>query len=138
MNITPIQSNTNFRAVKLDPNAQPVIKRQVIKMSIDKNCKFWQKFDEIVQRQLENPVDIIVRQCNNRKNALAAEVVDHSEDAIGNLVFTQGILCKKGLKFLEQAEKKADIINDTNTKLTKYTPATDDDYFCGPVELDEE
>ncbi len=133
MDISINNSNTNFKmAVKLDPNAQPIIKKQVLNMSNKNANKFWERFDEIVERQQNNPVDIIIRKCEGRK-ALAAEVVDHGEEAVNNTVFSQGVFNPNGLKFVQKAEERAEAINDINSRFGKYTPATEEDYIPGKL-----
>lgn len=120
--------NPNFgMAIKIDENAHKVIKKQVSKLSQKKAEAFWENFDAAVNRQQDNPVNILIRKCNNRQ-ALAAEVVDDSENALNNKVFTQGLFSPKGLKFVKKAEGYADNINDLNTKLAKYEKALDVDY----------
>ena len=122
------QTNPNFgMAVKLDSDAHSIIKKQVSKLSAKKAEKFWEDFDKIVEDQKDNLVNIIIRKCNNRQ-ALAAEVVDNSESALENKVFTQGLFNPKGLKFVKKAEEYADNINNLNTKLAKYEKAVDADY----------
>ncbi len=144
LSVNPMGQNFNNRnsvnfgmAIKLDNDALPIIKEQASKLSKGAYEEFWKNFDAAVSRQQENPVNIIVRKCNNRR-ALAAEIVDKSENPLDNQVFTQGF-GKKGLKFLDKAEVKADNINDMNQRLGKYDLAIDDDYNPGTVkELDIE
>lgn len=124
----PNPSNPNFgMAIKIDENAHKVIKKQVSKLSQKKAESFWENFDAAVNRQQDNPVNILIRRCNNR-DALAAEVVDDSENALDNKVFTQGLFNPKGLKFVKKAGEYADNINNLNTKLAKYEKAVDADY----------
>lgn len=119
-------------AVKVDPSAQKVIKAQTSELSEKAYNKFWNKFNDIVSKQEENPVDILVRKCKHR-DALAAEVVDHSDSPMKNTVYSQSTLFPSGLKFMERAEKKADRINDVNDRIGKYTPATSEDYTAGKI-----
>lgn len=119
-------------AVKVDPSAQKVIKAQTSELSEKAYNKFWNKFNDIVSKQEENPVDILIRRCKHR-DALAAEVVDHSDSPMKNTVYSQRTLFPSGLKFMERAEKKADRINDVNDRIGKYTPATSEDYTAGKI-----
>lgn len=119
-------------AVKVDPSAQKVIKAQTSELSEKAYNKFWNKFNDIVSKQEENPVDILIRRCKHR-DALAAEVVDHSDSPMKNTVYSQSTLFPGGLKFMERAEKKADRINDVNDRIGKYTPATSEDYAAGKI-----
>lgn len=119
-------------AIKLDKSAHIVLKKQAANMS-DKNYKkFWENIDNAVERQESNPVDIIIRECKHR-HALAAEVVDHSDEPLKNTVFTQRLFFPKGLNFLNKAEKRADKINDMNSKISEYPEAIKDDYLSKPL-----
>lgn len=132
------QTNPNFgMAVKLDSDAHPIIKKQVSKLSAKKAEKFWEDFDKIVEDQKDNLVNIIIRKCNNRR-ALAAEVVDNSESALENKVFTQGLIHPSGLKFVKSAEDYANKVNVLNQKLAGYEKAVDTDYTpnIGSVDLE--
>lgn len=119
-------------AVKVDPNAQRVIKAQTSELSEKAYNKFWDNFNDIVSRQEGNPVDILIRKCKHR-NALAAEVVDHSDFPMKNTVYSQSTLFPGGLKFMERAEKKADRINNVNELIGNYKPATKNDYKAGKL-----
>lgn len=127
--VSPLRNYTpNFgMAVKIDKNAHAVIKRQLAGLSNDAVDSFWKELDAVTTRQAENPVNILLRKCNNRK-ALAAEVVDNSNEPLDNRVFTQGLFRPKGLKFMSKAETYADNVNSLNTKLAKYDEALDVDY----------
>ena len=122
-------------AIKLDNNAHSIIKKQVAKLSSEKADKFWQTLDAAVERQKENPVNVIIRKCKHRQ-ALAAEVVDNSENALNNKVFSQKLFSPKGLNFIDKAEKYADNVDKLNQKLGQYEKAIDADY--NPVHLDIE
>lgn len=127
------RSNPNFgMAVKIDPDANLILKKQLVKMSDKALENYWNRFDAIVNRQNDNPVNILIRKCNKRK-ALAAEIVDNNDNALDNLVTSQGLLRPRGLKFLEKAEICADRINALNNRLAKYEKAVDADYE--PVNL---
>lgn len=119
-------------AVKVDPNAQRVIKAQTSELSEEAYNKFWDNFNHIVSRQEGNPVDILIRKCKHR-DAIAAEVVDHSDSPMKNTVYSQSTLFPGGLKFMERAEKKADRIKDVNDKIGTYKPATENDYKAGKL-----
>lgn len=129
VNFNPNAQSTNFgMAIKLDPSAKTILKRQTSELSQKAYDKFWQSFDEAVERQADNPVDIIVRKCKNR-NALAAEVVDNGDEPLKNTVYSQGLIFPSKMRFIQKAEKKADTLNELNTRLAKYTEAVEDDYF---------
>lgn len=119
-------------AVKVDPSAQRVIKAQTTELSEKAYKKFWEDFNNIVKRQEENPVDILVRKCKHR-DALAAEVVDHGDSPMKNTTYTQSTLFPSGLKFMEKAEQKANRINDVNGRIGNYKPATENDYKAGKL-----
>ena len=76
-------NNSNYRnnspkfgmAIKLDSSAVPVIKKQAAKMRSIEKYNFLSLIRQNVERQVDNPVDIIIRKTKFRK-ALAAEVVD--------------------------------------------------------------
>lgn len=122
------RASVNFgMAIKIDPDAHSIIKRQAMGLSSKAYDSFCDAFDAAVKRQEDNPVNIIIRKCNNRQ-ALAAEVVDNSENAIDNTVISQGLIRPRGLKFLDKAEAKANKINDLNQRLLKYEVANDVDY----------
>lgn len=119
-------------AVKVDPSAQRVIKAQTSELSEEAYNKFWNNFNDIVSRQKENPVDILIRKCKHR-DALAAEVVDHSDFPMKNTVYSQSTLFPGGLKFMERAEKKANRIDNVNDRIGTYKPATENDYKAGKL-----
>lgn len=132
MNVN-FNNSPNFgMAIKLDKSAHLVLKKQAAGMSEKSYEKFWDTIDRAVKRQESNPVDILIRECKYR-NALAAEVVDHSEEPLKNTVFTQRLFFPKGLKFLSKAEKRADKINDMNSRIETYPEAVREDYISKPV-----
>lgn len=121
-------ASVNFgMAIKVDPDAHAIIKRQAMRLSDKAYDSFCESFDAAVKRQENNPVNIIIRKCNNRQ-ALAAEIVDNSENAIDNSVISQRLIRPKGLKFLDKAEAKANKVNDLNQRLMNYDVAKDIDY----------
>lgn len=121
-------ASVNFgMAIKVDPDAHAIIKRQAMRLSDKAYDSFCEAFDAAVKRQENNPVNIIIRKCNNRQ-ALAAEIVDNSENAIDNSVISQRLIYPKGLKFLDKAEAKANKVNDLNQRLMNYDVAKDIDY----------
>lgn len=129
VNFNPNAQSTNFgMAIKIDPNAKAILKQQTADLSANSFLKFWNSFDEAVERQADNPVDIIIRKCNHRK-ALAAEVVDNGNEPLKNTVYSQGFIFPSRLKFINRAEKRAETLNDLNQRLAKYTEAVDDDYL---------
>lgn len=119
-------------AVKVDPSAQRVIKAQTSELSEKAYNNFWNNFNDIVSRQEGNPVDILIRRCKHR-DALAAEVVDHSDFPMKNTVYSQSTLFPGGLKFMERAEKKANRIDNVNDRIGTYKPATENDYKAGKL-----
>ena len=106
-------------------------------MSASTADKFWNDLDAAVERQKDNPVNILIRKCNHRR-ALAAEVVDDSENALDNKVFAQGLFNPGGLKFVNKAEEYANNVNKLNNKLSRYEKAIDTDYDPRAAELDIE
>ena len=121
-------------AVKVDGTATKVIKEQVLKMNSKKAEGFWGKFQALIDRQAENPVNIIIRKCKNR-NALAAEVVDsQANNAVKNTTFTQGLLSRNGsLNFTKKAELQANKLNEANVKIAELPKAVEKDFFAGGV-----
>ena len=126
------QSQSFGMAIKLDRSARIVLKKQAANMSEKNYEKFWENIDKAVERQESNPVDILLRECKHR-HALAAEVVDHSDEPLKNTVFTQRLFFPKGLKFLNKAEKRADKINDMNSRISEYPEAQKEDYLSKPI-----
>lgn len=119
MNITPVNNTTNFgMAIKFDKSANAILKKQTYKASENTYSNFWNQLNRLVEEQEINPVDIVVRKCKNRK-ALAADIVDNSEDALKTVTFRQRLIKPFGLKFLEKAIKSANNINDINKKIDK-------------------
>ena len=128
MNYSVNSVSPNFgMAIKIDSNAHPVIKKQVAKMAGEKAEKFWETLDAAVYRQKDNPVNILIRKSNHRQ-ALVAEVVDNSEEALNNKVFAQDLFKPGGLKFVNKAETYANQVNKINQKLNSYEKAVDTDY----------
>ncbi len=128
VNFNPNAQSTNFgMAIKIDPNAKAILKKQTSDLSQKAYDKFWKSFDEAVERQADNPVNILIRKCNNRQ-ALAAEVVDSGNEPLNNTVYTQGFLFPSKLKYINKAEKKADTLKDLNERLGKYAEAVEEDY----------
>ncbi len=129
VNFNPNAQSTNFgMAIKIDPNAKAILKKQTADLSSSSFENFWKSFDEAIERQAENPVDIIIRKCNHRK-ALAAEVVDNGREPLENTVYSQGFIFPSKMKFINKAEKRADTLKDLNQRLDKYTEAVKDDYL---------
>lgn len=129
VNFNPNYQSPNFgMAIKIDPNAKAILKKQTAGLSSSSFQNFWKSFDEAVERQADNPVDIIIRKCNHR-NALAAEVVDNGSEPLENTVYSQGFIFPSKMKFINKAEKRAETLNDLNQRLSKYTEAVEDDYL---------
>ena len=122
-------NNSNYRnnspkfgmAIKLDSSAVPIIKKQAAKMRSIEKYNFLSLIRQNVERQVDNPVDIIIRKTKFRK-ALAAEVVDskfgQEMGKLNNNIFTQPFRKKDGnLKFLDEATIHADKLNETNNRV---------------------
>ena len=121
-NCTPKRNNPSFgMALKIDPSAAPIIKRQALALGEKSKNNFFTKIQQAFERQKDNPVDIILRKAKHRK-ALAATIVD-SEAAKGigqvnNITTSQPFVFKNGsLRFLNEAEKKANRLNQTNNQV---------------------
>lgn len=133
MNCNKRSNNPSFgMAVKVDESAMQIMKDQTLALSTKKATKFWDKLSEMISRNEDNPVNVIIRKCNNRK-ALAAEVVDaEAETAVKNRVHTQPFMFKNGsLKFAEKAEKDANVLNETNQKIASLPKAEEKDFYAG-------
>ena len=122
MNCSRRNNTPNFgMAIKMDKSAYPVIKKQAIALGEKGKNNFFTKIKQAVERQEQNPVNIIIRKAKHRQ-ALAAEIVDsEAGKAIGgvkNKVKSQPIVGKNGsLGFLNKAEKKANKLNETNNQV---------------------
>lgn len=129
VNFNPNYQSPNFgMAIKIDPSAKAILKKQTADLSSSSFQNFWESFDKAIERQAENPVDIIIRKCNHRK-ALAAEVVDNGSEPLENTVYSQSFIFPSKMKFINKAEKRADTLKDLNQRLDKYTEAVEDDYL---------
>lgn len=115
-------ANPSFgMAIKLDKSAHSVIKQQALKLGNKSRERFFAGIEEAVNKQQDNPVNIILRKSKTR-NALAAEVSDSESGrelgAATNFVTSQPFFFKNGsLKFLKAAQAKADDLNSINSKL---------------------
>ncbi len=130
LGITPANQNINCKrnnspkfgmAIKLDPTAHSIIKKQAVALGEKSRNNFFAKLKEAVEKQESNPVNILIRKAKHRK-ALAAEIVDSeigkSMGGIKNQVTSQPLVGKNGsLKFLDKAQKKANKLNETNNKI---------------------
>ncbi len=118
----------------VEKSAEKVIKDQVLSMKPKKAEAFWAKLEELKASSEKNPVNWIIRKCN-RRDALAAEVVDSAADtAVKNRVHSQPILFKTGnLKFAEKAKAEADLINDTNLRIADLPKAKEADFYAGGI-----
>lgn len=128
MQINKVQNFRNPQfgmAVKLDKSAKMIIKRQAVNMSETKYNDFWDHFDSVVEQEKSNPVDIIVRKCKHRK-ALAADVIDNSDEPLEIKTFAQGRISPSGLKFLDRAQVSAKKVNDMNSRLERYAEPLSD------------
>ena len=124
-------NNSNYRnnspkfgmAIKLDSSAVPIIKKQAAKMRTIEKYNFLSLIRQNVERQVDNPVDFIIRKTKFRK-ALAAEVVDsklgQEMGKLKNKIFTQPFRKKDGnLKFLDNASNYANKLHETNKEVIK-------------------
>lgn len=117
-------NNPSFgMALKMDPSASAVIKKQAIALGKNAQDNFITGINSVHERQLTNPVDIILRKAKHR-NALVAEIVDSPAGrelgAAKNKVITQSLFFKDGsLKFLKKAETRANSLNELNSKIDK-------------------
>ncbi len=132
LGITPANQNINCKrnnspkfgmAIKLDKSAHSIIKKQAVALSEKSRNNFFTKLRQAVERQENNPVNIIIRKTKHR-NALAAEIVDSeigkSMGGIKNQVTSQPFIFKNGnLFFLNKAEIKANKLNETNNEVRK-------------------
>jgi len=133
MNCNKRRNNTSFgMAFKVDESAMKIMKDQTLAIKPKKAENFWNKLNDMIARNEDNPVNVIIRKCNHRK-ALAAEVVDaEAETAVKNRVHTQPFAFKNGsLKFAEKAEKDANTINETNQKIASLPKAEEKDFYAG-------
>ncbi|MCM1264988.1 MAG: hypothetical protein NC200_02215 [Candidatus Gastranaerophilales bacterium] len=135
------KNSPNFgMAVLVDKNALPVLKNQAMKLSnkAGKNGttsayeNLWNQINESIDRQKDNPVNIILKKVFGR-NAIQAVVVDSTaETAVKNKKFSQGIFSRSGnMKCLEQAEEHANKLNDANARISEFNLATKADYKAG-------
>lgn len=121
-NYSSRNNNVKFgMALKLDPSAHAVIKKQAFALGEKGKNNFFTKLKQAFERQENNPVDIIIRKAKHRK-ALAAEIVDSDAGkeigGIKNMVTSQPLVGKNGsLRFLNKAEKKANKLNETNNQV---------------------
>ena len=105
-------------AVLFEKSASPVMKEQATKLSKKGYQKFWDGIESAINRQENNPNNIIIRKAKHR-NALVAEVVDaDTANAMKSYVSAQGVFSRNGsLKFLEKAENRANALEDLNAKV---------------------
>lgn len=138
MDVSVRGNQPNFgMAVLIDNSAKSVIKKQTMGLSPKRFDKFWNKLNEKIEQEKDNPVNTIVRKANHR-DALVAEVVDSNADtAIKNYVTAQGLIHKKGsLKFLDRGTARAQRIKEANQNLEKMAAAEEKDFYAGGV-MDE-
>ena len=117
--ISPIKINQNNNspkfgmAIKMHENAIPVLKKQALKINPKSENKFLETLNGIIERQKENPIDIILRK-NKKGNKLIAEISTSKE----KIQFSPSLFEKvKDLKYLLKAEKKADFLNKVNDEV---------------------
>ena len=107
VNFNPNYQSPNFgMAIKIDPNAKAILKKQTAGLSDSSFQNFWKSFDEAVERQAEN-----------------------RSEPLENTVYSQGFIFPSKIKFINKAEKRAETLNDLNQRLSKYTEAVEDDYL---------
>lgn len=122
MNCSRRNNTPNFgMAIKMDKSAYPIIKKQAIALGEKGKNNFFTKLKLAVERQEQNPVNIIIRKAKHRQ-ALAAEIVDSEAGkvigGVKNKVKSQPIIGKNGnFRFLNKAEKEADKLNETNNQI---------------------
>ncbi len=123
-NYSSRNNNPSFgMALKMDPSANAVIKKQAVALGKKAQDSFMLGIDAVHERQLANPVDIILRKAKHRK-ALVAVIVDSPDGrelgAVKNEVISQPFFFKDGsLKFLDKAEARANSLNELNDKIDK-------------------
>lgn len=140
MDLSVKVNQPNFgMAVLIDDSAKAIIKKQTMGLSPKKFDKFWNKLNEKIEQEKDNPVNTIIRKAKYR-DALAAEVVDSNADtAIKNYVITQGLIHRNGsLKFLDRGTARAQKINNANQNLDKIATAEEKDFYPGSIAPDLE
>ena len=122
--INAVNNSPSFgMALKIDPSASSIIKKQAVGLGKKGKDKFLAEIGNVHNRQLNNPVDIILRK-SNRRNALVAEIVDSQAGRelgpVDNVVISQPFFFKNGSsKFLNRAEKRAERLNELNNQVEK-------------------
>ena len=122
--INAVNNSPSFgMALKIDPSASSIIKKQAVGLGKKGKDKFLAEIGNVHNRQLNNPVDIILRK-SNRRNALVAEIVDSPDGrelgSVDNVVISQPFFFKNGSsKFLNRAEERAERLNELNRQVKK-------------------
>lgn len=122
--INAVNNSPSFgMALKIDPSASSIIKKQAVGLGKKGKDKFLAEIGNVHERQLNNPVDIILRK-SNRRNALVAEIVDSPDGrelgSVDNVVISQPFFFKNGSsKFLNRAEERAERLNELNRQVKK-------------------
>lgn len=138
-------------AVLVDKKAIPVIKAQAMKLSdilaenahptdVSDYTSFWNSLNATIERQKENPVNIIIKKIFGR-NSVKAVVVDSegAEKAVKNSSFNQGVFRNNGdLTFLYEAEAQANKLNDANSRIDKFVIAEKSDYKPGAAQVNND
>ena len=120
--INAVNNSPSFgMALKIDPSARNIIKKQAVALG-KKGKEFLNEIGNVHERQLNNPVNIILTKPNHRK-AIAAVIVDSPDGrelgSVDNVVISQPFFFKNGsLKFL----KRLDELNNQVEKLLKEIP----------------
>jgi uncharacterized protein YkvS len=143
MNLSCVNNSSNYQknqsfgmAVKVDKKAIPVIKEQALKLKDGQKAQnyseFWDNLKGTIERQKDNPVNIIIKKVMGRK-ALSGVVVDSTaETAVKNKSFSQGLFSKNGsLEFLKKSEDYANKLNQTNGFVSEFEVASKADYKAG-------
>ncbi len=136
MNLS-INNNPNNKpsfgmSLLIDESAHKIIKEQTSRMSKKAYQKFWNKINTVKENLAEMPENVIIRKAD-RRNVLAAEVVDSNADtAIKNYVTAQGLIHRNGsLRFLKRAENRALRLSASNENLKGFEEAEERHYFPG-------
>lgn len=122
--INAVNNSPSFgMALKIDPSARNIIKKQAVALGKKGKDKFLNEIGNVHERQLDNPVDIILRK-SNRRNALVAEIVDSPAGrdlgSVDNVVISQPFFFKNGSsKFLKRAEERAERLTELNRQVEK-------------------
>ena len=122
--INAVNNSPSFgMALRIDPSARNIIKKEAVALGEKGKDKFLNGIGNVHDRQLNNPVDIILRKSKHRK-AIVAVIVDSPAGkelgSVDNVVFSQPLFFKNGsTKFLKRAEEYANRLNELNNQVEK-------------------